>query len=242
MKQKCKRFKTPYTDYAKRYGKKLTRFWVSFSVEAIILVISILSIKAVFNMVVPQGALLSSVEGSSMEPTLHDGQYIFPEKGTVKRGDIITTRICEEGQTDKIVVKRVIGIPGDKIKITKEGVFVNEEMISEEYVSQELKKFTYLENGYNDIVLAKNEYYIMGDNREDSYDSRFFGPVEEQNLIYRQFEKTTKYFWRMILLLCGIALVIGIIFSLTESALMEEIYKRIYKNEHSQSIQSKKDE
>lgn len=117
----------------------------------------------------------SVVQGHSMEPNLVDGQrlagspipYIF---GEPQRGDIVMLYPVEEDGPN--LVKRIIGLPGERIYIEAGQVYVNDELIEE----------VYLQNGCqrcNDgtWLLSENELFVMGDNRPSSYDSRNYGAV-----------------------------------------------------------------
>ena len=122
------------------------------------------------------------VVGDSMHSTLVDGEMGFATKENfiinIDREDII---IFEK--EDKEIIKRVIGKPLDHVRITKDGVYINDELLNESYVSSENLDCTYLINSeYNDIVLGENEYYVLGDNRSVSYDSRYYGPISRDKI------------------------------------------------------------
>ena len=151
-----------------------------------------------FFLFVPKGSWFNLVDGSSMEPTLHDKQVVFTDMTEVTRGDIITSRFPEwliekdPSRSEMLIIKRVIGLPGDTIRIAEEGIYVNNQLLEEDYVSEENKKHTVVEKAPREFVLTEEEYFIVGDNREVSYDSRYFGPVKETDLQYKQSEKITK--------------------------------------------------
>jgi signal peptidase I len=167
-----------------------------------IFIVSLLCIVGViwlaFFLFIPKGSWFNLVDGSSMEPTLHDKQVVFTDMTDVTRGDIITSHFPEwliekdPSRAEVLVIKRVIGLPGDTIRIAEEGIYVNDQLLEEAYVSEENKKHTVVENAPRKFTLAEDEYFIVGDNREVSYDSRYFGPVKETDLQYKQSEKITK--------------------------------------------------
>jgi signal peptidase I len=115
------------------------------------------------------------VNGASMEPTLHNHEKIFVNKlnfiDSFKRGDIVIIKGKEENY-----VKRIIGLPGDKIEMKDDKLFINGVIIKEPYLSQNLKLAkemgTQLTDDFGPITVPKNNYFVMGDNRLVSKDSR----------------------------------------------------------------------
>ena len=130
----------------------------------------------------------TSVIGSSMEPTLSDGDNLIVDK--------ITYRFREPERFDIIVfpyqytkntyyIKRIIGLPGEKVRIDEEGrIYINGEVLKESY-----GKETIVDAGLaaEEITLGNDEYFVMGDNRNDSADSRFVsvGNIKRQNIMGR---------------------------------------------------------
>jgi signal peptidase I len=116
------------------------------------------------------------VEGGSMEPGLEDQERIFINKlvyrlESIERGDIIVFRYPRD--THKSFIKRVIGLPGDRIHIAYGHVFVNGNQLPEPYVPSD-----YLDaRSFAEIVVPNNAYFVLGDHRSMSNDSRDFGPV-----------------------------------------------------------------
>ena len=121
---------------------------------------------------------LCIVNGSSMYPTLNNGD-IFIGLNTsltrLERGDIVTIDMSEEGYGQDIYVKRIIGIPGDKIKVVNR----NGELLEEDYVN---KVYEYEASGVVEYTLKDDEYFVLGDNRGNSTDSRMFGPVKRDSI------------------------------------------------------------
>jgi signal peptidase I len=116
------------------------------------------------------------VEGGSMEPGLEDQERIVINKlvyrlESIERGDIIVFRYPRD--TRKSFIKRVIGLPGDHIKIAYGHVYVNDEQLAEPYVPSDYQDA----RSYSDIVVPNNSYFVLGDHRSMSNDSREFGPV-----------------------------------------------------------------
>jgi len=122
------------------------------------------------------------VDGPSMTPTLLNQQYILVDKaqylfGKPQRGDIVVFAWPKDTTQD--FVKRVIGVPGDTVTVDAAGnVTVDGVQITEPYVND-------LDNPYqpNTWVLGANEYFVLGDNRGDSSDSRDWGPVPINDII-----------------------------------------------------------
>ncbi len=122
------------------------------------------------------------VEGTSMLPMLEDQDRLFINKfayrfGEIHRGDVVV--FLYPGDHSKSYIKRVIALPGDDLKIDRGTVIVNGKMLKETYVP-----FKYEDDrSVAEMVVPKGEYYVMGDHRSISSDSRDFGPVE-RGLIY----------------------------------------------------------
>lgn len=118
--------------------------------------------------------------GASMMPT-HSGNTIgiglkeeFVE-GDFSRGDLIVFNMGEEQ-----LLKRVIGIPGDVVMVHIDKVYVNYEVLDEPYILEPMMDIPYLP-----VRLKEDEYYVMGDNRNKSMDSRHFGPISRTDIEYK---------------------------------------------------------
>lgn len=126
----------------------------------------------------------------SMEPNLRVGDKVIINKmaykfGTVKRGDIVAFHSPLE---QKDLVKRVIAVEGDEITLTSEGeIFISGEKISESYLPANQNIF-YINQT---IVVGEGEVFVMGDNRNNSFDSRFFGTIAEDDI----FGKFVLIYW-----------------------------------------------
>lgn len=118
----------------------------------------------------------------SMEPTLMVGDKVIVNKlsykiGSLSRGDIVAFHSTTED--GKELVKRAIAIEGDEIILTSEGeIFVNDEKIIEDYLSPE-QSLSYLNQT---ITVGEDEVFVMGDNRNNSFDSRYFGMIHEDDI------------------------------------------------------------
>lgn len=142
------------------------------------------------------------VDGRSMYPTLKDGEFGFTNVGGVllngvKRGDIVVVTMEEKGQKTHWV-KRVIGMPGDTISCVNDIVFINGKVLDEtQYIDPDYRQSCVDQFGYfnkvpnadnsdvqdfEEVKLGDDEYYVMGDNRPYSKDSRYVGPVKKSQL------------------------------------------------------------
>jgi len=124
------------------------------------------------------------VDGQSMEPSLHDQEYILVDKAAYlfhppERGDIIVFEYPFDPQVDYI--KRIIAIPGDTISVVGETVAVDGVNLNEPYINKDdlFNPFGPIKN----LVVKSGEYFVMGDNRGNSSDSREWGFVPRQNII-----------------------------------------------------------
>ena len=119
------------------------------------------------------------VDGSSMLPTLHDGEFVLVNKlayrlGTPTRGDIIVFRSTTE--TDLDLIKRIIGVPGDHISVGDGHVSVNGKALDESYINE-------APNYSGSWEVPAGSLFVLGDNRNDSSDSHMWGFLPEKNII-----------------------------------------------------------
>jgi len=118
------------------------------------------------------------VEGTSMLPGLEDQERIFINKfvyrfESVARGDVVVFRYPRDPA--KSYIKRVVGVPGDHIRIERGHVYVNGHRITEDYVPHDFVD----PHSYPETVVPGHSYFVLGDHRSMSNDSREFGPVDE---------------------------------------------------------------
>ncbi len=126
------------------------------------------------------------VEGTSMTPTLTDQERIFINKftyrfglGSIERGDTVVFWYPQD--TSKSYIKRVIGIPGDRVRVAGGRVWVNGRQLVEEYVPEENRDFTSWREG-DEQVVPEDDYFVLGDHRNSSSDSRMWGWVPRANI------------------------------------------------------------
>ena len=146
------------------------------------------------------------VDGRSMYPTLKDGEFGFTNVGGVllngvERGDIVVVTMEEEGQKTHWV-KRVIGLPGDTVSCVNDVVYINGKVLDEtKYIAPDYRqslvdKFGYFNKvpnadntnveDFEEVKLGDDEYYVMGDNRPYSKDSRYVGPVKKSQIFAKK--------------------------------------------------------
>ena len=136
------------------------------------------------------------VNGTSMYPTLQDKEFMILNKISLKQGinrfDIVVVQ-----ENNKYIIKRVIGLPGESVMYKDSKLYINGKVIEDNY-----SKTT--TNDFDNVVLGENEYFVMGDNRAVSSDSRIIGPVNiknikgKTNLIIFPFNKMGTVEWKII--------------------------------------------
>jgi signal peptidase I len=131
--------------------------------------------------------ILQSVQvvGASMTPTLHDADQYFLNRWVYdfrgpRRGEIVVLRDPTDGT---YCVKRVIALPGELVSLKNGHLLVDGKELPEPYLPYGVKTFT--PDAVQDVKVNcdKNQYFVLGDNRNNSYDSRFYGPVPRQNIL-----------------------------------------------------------
>jgi signal peptidase I len=132
------------------------------------------------------------VEGTSMLPVLQDQDRLFINKmayrvGEIQRGDVVVFLYPHDHE--KSYIKRVIALPGDDLRIDHGQVYVNGRQIAESYVPKRFED----DRSQPEMTIPEHEYFVMGDHRSISSDSRDFGPVD-RGLIYG---KAAFVYWPM---------------------------------------------
>lgn len=127
------------------------------------------------------------INGASMEPTFHNGEYILTNKIVYKiqdpqRGDIVIFKSPKNKEIDYI--KRIIGLPGDTVGLRNNTLYVNGQPVKEPYLTPGITIFggSYLAEG-EEIIVPVGLYFVAGDNRSHSSDSREFGPIPKEDII-----------------------------------------------------------
>lgn len=116
------------------------------------------------------------VQGSSMQDTLEGDEIMILWKiGEIKRYDIVVADYMENGKKVDTLIKRVYGLPGETIKCEQGMIYVNDHKIDDEYATNTTLDF-------DTVTLGENEYFLMGDNRRVSKDSRVIGPIHRSEI------------------------------------------------------------
>jgi signal peptidase I len=159
---------------------KKENFWLELVKFALIAIFIIVPLR----MYIIQPFIVS---GQSMEYTFDSGQYLLVDEisyrfNSPQRGDVIVFKYPND--TTKYFIKRIIGLPGETLKIQGDSVtIINKDFpkgftLNEPYISQDLK--VGLPNAHMEITLDNEHYFVMGDNRKYSSDSRVWGPLDKK--------------------------------------------------------------
>jgi signal peptidase I len=123
------------------------------------------------------------VDGFSMEPTLHTGEFVIVNKLAYRLGDPTISDVIVfhyPRDPEQEYIKRVIGLPGDHVRIQDGQVYVNDQSIEEPYISTPPAY-------QSDWVVPEDSLFVLGDNRNNSSDSHTWGPVPMDNVIGKAF-------------------------------------------------------
>jgi signal peptidase I len=154
--------------------------------QGIVVILSIMVMVYLFIMS-PQ-----EINGQSMYPTFQNGEYILTNKIQYKftepsRGDVVIFKSPKNPDVDYI--KRIIGLPGDRVKLSAGAFYINGEKLNESsYIGSDVTLFGGSFLAENDeITIPPSYYFVIGDNRPHSSDSREFGPVPKDSFIGKAF-------------------------------------------------------
>lgn len=126
------------------------------------------------------------IKGASMSPNFPDSEYLLTEKVSYythdpKRGDVVvfTPPVSDVDE----FIKRIIALPGERVMVTGGRVYINDQLLNEIYLDASVQTFdgTFLTEG-QEYTVPKGEFFVMGDNREHSSDSRFWGPITKAEI------------------------------------------------------------
>jgi len=164
---------------AEAKAPRATRWWLSLGLLLRDALETVLLSLGIFWLVTTFVVQTFRVVGSSMEPALHDSQYLIVNKLAYRlyeprRGDIVVFEFPQN--VEREFIKRVIGLPGEKVEMKAGQVYVNDQPLKEAYIP-------HLGNSsWGPKVLGQNELFVLGDNRLNSHDSRSWGSLPRRNL------------------------------------------------------------
>ena len=175
-------------------------FWEKFKTVYLVDILESFSIAMAISVIIYYVFLIPNmVEGQSMEPNFHDKELLITDRTIQRLGGTVIGQDLHYNyhRTDVIIfttqgqdlIKRVIGLPGDKIKIQDGAVYVNGEILSEPYLPANLKtympfRFEATFDEGQEVTVPENSYFVMGDNRNNSKDARFkdVGFIPRENI------------------------------------------------------------
>jgi signal peptidase I len=128
---------------------------------------------------------LVQVQGQSMVPTLHDTERYFLNRCIYclrqpQRGDVVVLKDPSDGD---YAVKRIVALSGDSVYFKGGRVYVNGQRLREPYLYPNMPTYTCGNVEEELVVCGRNQFFVLGDNRGNSYDSRIYGPVSRANIL-----------------------------------------------------------
>ncbi|TSC70670.1 MAG: signal peptidase I [Parcubacteria group bacterium Gr01-1014_46] len=160
--------------------------WREIIKEIITIIVIVFGIIIPFRVYVAEPYL---VDGRSMDPTFETGDYLIIDKISAlakhpERNAVVVFNATNAGQPKKSFIKRIIGLPGETVIVRDNTVTIinvenpNGFVLEQPYVTHESTQNV-------EKKLGDNQYFVMGDNRKDSYDSRYWGPLDEKYILGR---------------------------------------------------------
>lgn len=150
--------------------------------EVLRTIIFVVVVTVLFDMAIPR----SLVDGRSMMPTFENDDRLVVSRihyliAPPQRGDVIVFNSVDPFEPDVMLIKRVVGLPGDHVAFHEQRLYINGIALNEPYILEDCNSRC----AGNEWVLGPDEYFVMGDNRNNSSDSRRVGPVPIQNIVGR---------------------------------------------------------
>lgn len=123
------------------------------------------------------------VNGASMEPNFFDGDYLLVDELSYhfeqpERGDVVVFKSPQDPSV--YFIKRIVGLPGETIEVDNSAVKINDKVLGEKYLTDGIRNEW---SGYKSFKLSDSQYFVMGDNRINSFDSRYWGPLDQKSII-----------------------------------------------------------
>lgn len=173
------------------YSGERKGFFTNLSSHIIDFIQTLVVFGAIFAIIYLFVAQPHKVSGNSMVPTYLNGDYILTDKITYrfrdpKRGEVIVLKNPENESQD--FIKRIMALPGDTIRIENNSVYLNDQLITEPYLPPDVKTKPrdFLTDRTN-IKVGPNQYFVFGDNREHSSDSRDWGGITREEIVGKVF-------------------------------------------------------
>jgi signal peptidase I len=148
--------------------------------EALETILPAILIALLINVFVGQA---TRVEGQSMEPNLHSNQRLVVEKLSYRfhgpqRFDVVVIKVPSQG--DELLIKRIVGLPGETVEIHDGQVYIDGQLLNEPFTDEQTRP-----GRYASVTVPPLHVFVLGDNRNHSNDSRSFGPVAIENIVGR---------------------------------------------------------
>lgn len=154
---------------------------ISRVIRIVALIIAAIVLPVLLLLTIRFIGVVTPIIGSSMDPTLHSGQVILglpvsanPAQA-VHRGDIVTLNTHQSG---KIIIKRIIALPGDTLEIRSNQIYLNGMALQEDYIAEPMRT-----PDIPAFTLGDDQYFVLGDNRNVSADSRYYGLFSRSDII-----------------------------------------------------------
>lgn len=164
--------------------KSLKAVTVSFALIGVMAVVAIIGVVILLQ---SNGRTVTLV-GPAMSPTINSGQKVkitpYTSNQSPQRGDIVLYTQPNTNTSNKDLIHRIVGVPGDRITISKGQVTIFNSQNPEGFNPDPIYlKDSVTTSGERDLILSPQTYFVLGDNRSNSLDSRIFGPIQSSSII-----------------------------------------------------------
>ncbi len=144
-------------------------------------ILFVVVVTVLFDMAIPR----SLVEGSSMQPTFYNDERLVISRinyliNKPERGDVVVFNTLDPRKPQDMLIKRIIGLPGETVEIRDGAVYINGDLLDEPYIAEPCRPTLCSDRRWE---LGDDEYFVMGDNRNHSNDSRAFGAVSYDHIV-----------------------------------------------------------